>query len=98
MPRFSIVQVTAVLLVALVGTMAIAAVQRVKQRRDGTATAATAAPATSAARTVDAPPLQRTLTIPDAQPVKPKPQPTFQVARVKPGYSVSLRSKPNGRS
>src|SRR3954447_19689473 len=100
MPRPSIVQVTVVLLVALVGTMAIAAVQRVRERRAGTATAATA-PATdgSAARAAAAaPPLEATITVPDAPPAKPapKPEPTFSVARVRPGRTLTLRSKPHG--
>src|SRR3954447_24513964 len=100
MPRPSIVQVTVVLLVALVGTMAIAAVQRVRERRAGvTATAAT--PATAAASADDtaaraaeaAPPLEARISVPDAAPA-PRPEPTFSVARVKPGRTLALRSKP----
>jgi lipoprotein-anchoring transpeptidase ErfK/SrfK len=103
MPRPSIVQVTVVLLVALVGTMAVAAAQRVRTGREATSTAPGAATADSAAaRVAAAPPLESTITVPDATPVKaepkPKPpEPTFSVTRVKPGRAVALRSKPGGR-
>src|SRR3954470_23098193 len=96
MPRPSIVQVTVVLLVALVGTMAVAAVQRVRQRRAGvTATAAASRDAAAVRAAAAAPPLESTITVPDATPA-PKPEPTFSVARVKPGRTLALRSKPGG--
>jgi lipoprotein-anchoring transpeptidase ErfK/SrfK len=103
MPRPSIVQVTVVLLIALVGTMAIAAVQRVRAGREAGSqavqTPAVDQDAASVAAT--APPLESTTTVPDAAPVrpqpKPKPEPTFSVARVKPGRTVALRSQPGGR-
>jgi len=100
MPRPSIVQVTVVLLVALVGTMAIAAVQRVRQRRAGEATAAPVATRDGAAAraAATAPPLESTITVPDARPARPapKPEPTFSVARVKPGRTLALRTRPGG--
>jgi lipoprotein-anchoring transpeptidase ErfK/SrfK len=106
MPRPSIVQVTVVLLVALVGTMAIAAAQRVRAHRAG-ATANTAASAaadqTAAVRAASVQPLEASITVPDAPtPPKPavkpapKPEPTFAVTRVRPGRTLALRSKPGG--
>jgi lipoprotein-anchoring transpeptidase ErfK/SrfK len=104
MPRPSIVQLTVVLLVALLGTMAIAAAQRVRTHRaepNAAAAPATAAADQAAARAAAAPPLEATITVPDATPKPakpaPKPEPTFSVARVKPGRTVTLRSKPHGR-
>ena len=106
MPRPSIVQITVVLLIALLGTVAIAAVQRVRTNRADAATApAAAADQTAAARAAaTAAPLEASITVPDSptpgkpQPVKPapKPKPTFAVARVKPGRSLALHSKPGG--
>jgi lipoprotein-anchoring transpeptidase ErfK/SrfK len=101
MPRPSIVHVTAVLLVALLGTVAIAAVQRVRAGREAPAVAPTSSADQAAAAAAAAPPLESTITVPDATPVKPapkpKPEPTFSVARVKPGRTVALRSAPHGR-
>jgi lipoprotein-anchoring transpeptidase ErfK/SrfK len=99
MPRPSIVQLTVVLLVAAVGAMAIAAVQQVRTNR---ATTTTTSPAQDlATRAAAAPPLESTITVPDTTPAPvkpaPKPEPTFAVARVKPGRTVALRSKPGGR-
>jgi hypothetical protein len=104
MPRPSIVQVTVVLLIALMGTVAIAAVQRVRAGREAPASTqqtGSAQDQAAAEAAAAAPPLESTIVVPDAVPVKPrpepKPKPTFSVARVKPGHTVSLRSEPGGR-
>jgi hypothetical protein len=100
MPRPSIVQLTVVLLVAAVGAMALAAVQQVRTNRSAPGAAPSAAQ-DAATRATVAPPLEATITVPDAapEPVRPapKPEPTFSVARVKPGHTVALRTKPRGR-
>src|SRR3954470_17075819 len=101
MPRPSIVQVTVVLLIALLGTVAIAAVQRIRAGRADAATTPAAAQPTAAEQAASAAaPLEASITVPDdPQPAKPapKPKPTFAVARVKPGHTLALRSKPGGR-
>src|SRR4051812_11730137 len=103
MPRPSIVQVTVVLLIALLGTVAIAAVQRIRAGRADAATTPAAAQPTAAEQAASAAaPLEASITVPDAPQAakpapKPKPKPTFAVARVKPGHTLALRSKPRGR-
>jgi lipoprotein-anchoring transpeptidase ErfK/SrfK len=100
MPRPSIVQVTVVLLIALLGTVAIAAVQRVRAGRAAAATPPAAQPTAAEQAASAAAPLEASITVRDTPaPAKPapKPKPTFAVARVKPGHTLALRSKPGGR-
>jgi hypothetical protein len=101
MPRPSLVQVVVVLLVSMLGLMAVAIVQRTRTQRHSAAQADTRAGVPT-----DAPPLDTTI-VPDAKPAPakpalrpkpaPKPEPTFSVARVRPGRTLALRSKPGGR-
>jgi lipoprotein-anchoring transpeptidase ErfK/SrfK len=102
MPRPSLLQVVVVLLVSMLGLMAVAAAYRARTSRS--ATAATQSAPKGTAVVPDAPPLKATpqvaatsTTAPAAaKPAPPKPKPTFAIARVRPGRTVALRSRPGG--
>jgi lipoprotein-anchoring transpeptidase ErfK/SrfK len=91
MPRPSLLQVVVVLLVGMLGLMAVSAAYRARSKRAATA----AQPATVVP---DAPPLTVRPVVPTPhKPAAPaKPEPTFSIARVRPGGSVALHSKPGG--
>jgi lipoprotein-anchoring transpeptidase ErfK/SrfK len=97
MPRPSLLQVVVVLLVAVLGLMAVSAAYRARSKRTATATQPAAQPATVVP---DAPPLTVQPVVSTAPPAelapKPEPEPTFSIARVRPGRSVALHSKPGG--
>ena len=88
--RPSILTVTGVLVVAMLGLLAVSAVQRTRTQRDS---------GTSQPNGPSAVPPLRTTLVADPTPAKPapKPEPSFSVARVKAGRAVELRSKPGGR-
>jgi lipoprotein-anchoring transpeptidase ErfK/SrfK len=97
MPRPSLLTVTAVILVAMLGFIAVAASRRATDQK----------PSQSQPQAERPQPITRTI-IPDEPtapskpapaPVKPapKPAPTFAVAHIKPGRTVALHSKPGGR-
>lgn len=105
MPRPSLLSLTGVLLVAMLGLMAVSAAYRARADR-AAATAPVAAEPVAEAEAVPAEPEPEVVVAdevpaaratPPAPSPKPKPQPRFGVARVKPGRSVNLRSKPGGR-
>jgi hypothetical protein len=97
MSRPSLLTITGVLLVAMLGLMAVSAVQRTRTKRDAGATSQVET--RSAAQSLES----TVTTVPDLTPPRPqvqpapKPEPTFSVARVRAGRSVELRSKPRGR-
>ena len=102
MPRPSLLQVVVVLLLAMLGLMAVSVAYRTRnQRTASTATAAQpAAPSAPALRAAGRREAGRGDSAeargrPSAKPA-PKLRPTFSVARVRPGRSVALRSKPSG--
>jgi lipoprotein-anchoring transpeptidase ErfK/SrfK len=109
MSRTSLSTVVGVLLLAIVGLMAVAASQRARTQRNtatpAARTAAPAQPATPAQVTAAAAPALQPLrpadrtAIPPKPAIKPapKPQPSFEIASVRPGHTVALRSKPGGR-
>lgn len=101
MPRPSLLQVVVALLVAMLGLMAVSAAYRARtQRASTTPTAARPAqPAPAPAPAVaEVPPLAVVGPPKPAAPAKPapKPQPSFQIAHVRSGHAVTLRSKPGG--
>jgi lipoprotein-anchoring transpeptidase ErfK/SrfK len=101
MPRPSLLQAVIVLLVAMLGLMAVSAAYRARTQRTATTRAVAqptpSAPATEAAVPA-APPLEVVAPQKPVAPAKPapKPQPTFSIAHVRSGHTVTLRSKPGG--
>jgi hypothetical protein len=95
MPRPSLLQVVVVLLVAMLGLMAVSAAYRARSQRSSTAsTTAQQPPATVVPQ---APPLQAVAPPKPAAPKPaPRPQPTFSIAHVRAGRTITLRSKPGG--
>jgi L,D-transpeptidase-like protein len=94
MSRPSLLTIVGVLFVAMLGLMAVAASQRARSSRNADAQApATPAVARSAPPLVSVAGPERSTTSPRPT----APEPSFTVARVRPGRSVSLRSKPGGR-
>ena len=95
MSRRPLTLVAALLLVSMLGLMAVAASQRAQTR--------TEAPRVTTVETItntvvpDAKPLRAVGPPKPAQTPKPKPQPSFSIARVKSGHEVTLRSKPGGK-
>lgn len=95
MPRPSLLQVVAVLLVSMLGLMAVSMAYRARSQRDTTTT--TAAPAAPQVVAPTAPPLQRVSAVTPPKRVV-KPQPKFAMAQVRSGRTVALRSKPGGHA
>src|SRR4051794_4711381 len=91
MPRPSLLQVVVVLLVAMLGLMAVSAAYRARTHPKTTVSAVQPAPA---AVVPEAPALK--VVAPAAPKPAPKPQPSFQIAHVRAGHAVTLRSKPGG--
>jgi lipoprotein-anchoring transpeptidase ErfK/SrfK len=85
----------------MLGLMAVSAAYRARTQRTATTRAVAqptpSAPATEAAVPA-APPLEVVAPQRPAAPAKPapKPQPTFSIAHVRSGHTVTLRSKPGG--
>jgi lipoprotein-anchoring transpeptidase ErfK/SrfK len=92
MSRPSLLTIAGVLLVAMLGLMAVAASQRARAQRD-----VSAAPRTAAAAAPTAPPLVQLPAGRRGTRPAPTRAPTFTVARIRPGRTVALRSKPGGR-
>jgi lipoprotein-anchoring transpeptidase ErfK/SrfK len=99
MPRPSLLQVVVVLLVGMLGLMAVSAAYRARSKRNATTTTQ---PTQPAAVVPDAPALTVRPAVSTPQKptprakLTPKPEPTFAIARVRPGGSVALHSKPGG--
>src|SRR4051794_20976111 len=94
MPRPSLVQVVVVLLVAMLGLMAVSAAYRARTQRTLTTTSA---PPRTATVVPETPALKVVAPVkPTAKPAPPKPQPTFSIAQVRAGRTITLRSKPGG--
>ena len=98
MSRRPLTVVVALLLVSMLGLIAVAASQRAQTRSQ--------APRVTTVETVT------NTVVPDAKPLhkvgppkpadlpkpKPKPEPSFDIAQVKSGHEVTLRSKPGGKA
>jgi lipoprotein-anchoring transpeptidase ErfK/SrfK len=98
MPRPSLLQVTVVLLLAMVGLMAVSAAYRARNQRTASTATVVQPPAPSAPALQPLDVVKPAVATPPKPPVKPapKPQPTFAVARVRPGRTLALHSKPSG--
>lgn len=107
--RPSLLTVLSVLAVAVLGLMAVGIAQRARGGRSGTASAQAQAASVQPERRLAlaqldaheraAVPAKPAATLPGkpVAPPAPKPVPTFAVAKVDPGHTVALRSKPGGR-
>jgi lipoprotein-anchoring transpeptidase ErfK/SrfK len=99
MSRTLLIRIGAVVLVSIAGLMAVSIARRAGTQRAGAASAQAADARTVAAhrlQTLGA--IERAAAPPKpAVTPAPSPQPSFGVARVKPGRTVVLRSRPGGR-
>jgi lipoprotein-anchoring transpeptidase ErfK/SrfK len=100
-----------VLFVGMLGLMAVSVTQRARAQRSQAAASAATAPATAPAVAEESPPELKPLRPADQAALPPKPavretapqpkpkphQPTFDVARIRAGKSVDVRTKPGGR-